>query len=82
MHSLKVFFQSVIFNLNLEKGIELRTSRLVVVNTNYCLVQGLLTVSLFGNIFYSFHGIPYAKPPLGELRFKVRTTFISSEDVE
>lgn len=41
------------------------------VNTNYGLVQGLLTVSLLGEVYQSFQGIPYAKPPLGELRFKV-----------
>lgn len=42
-----------------------------IVETNYGLVKGILTLSLLNDVFYSFHGIPYAKPPLDELRFKV-----------
>lgn len=41
------------------------------VQTNYGRIKGILTLSLLNNIFYSFYGVPYAKPPLGELRFKV-----------
>ncbi|CAL4086994.1 unnamed protein product, partial [Meganyctiphanes norvegica] len=34
------------------------------------LVNGIKERSLNGNRFYSFYGIPYAEPPLGEMRFK------------
>lgn len=48
-------------------------------NNQYCTVEtehgrirGKLNRTLFdGKLFYSFRGIPFAKPPLGELRFKV-----------
>lgn len=36
------------------------------------LIRGKLNRTLFdGKFFYSFRGIPFAKPPLEELRFKV-----------
>lgn len=42
-----------------------------IVETNYGLVQGVITISLLNNVFHSYLGIPYAKPPIGDLRFKV-----------
>ncbi len=35
-------------------------------------VRGSQMTSEAGRSFYAFRGIPYAKPPVGELRFSVR----------
>lgn len=42
-----------------------------IVETNYGPVRGIKRTSAVGDHFYSFRGIPYAKPPIGDLRFKV-----------
>lgn len=34
-------------------------------------IKGKLVKHLYGDDYYSFQGIPYAKPPIGDLRFKV-----------
>uniref|UniRef100_V5GUX3 Esterase n=1 Tax=Anoplophora glabripennis TaxID=217634 RepID=V5GUX3_ANOGL len=41
-----------------------------VVNVREGKVRGKISTDFEGNHFYSFQGIPYAKPPLGNLRFK------------
>lgn len=43
-----------------------------VVKTSYGSLKGLERVSKYdGTKYLSFQGIPYAKPPVGDLRFKV-----------
>lgn len=37
------------------------------------ILRGQVLQSRDGRTYYSFTGIPYAKPPIGELRFKVLT---------
>lgn len=43
-----------------------------IVQTQYGTIRGRENVTLFdGRIYYSYRGIPYGKPPVNELRFKV-----------
>jgi carboxylesterase type B len=39
-------------------------------------VKGKTAENYLGGAYYSFLGIPYGKPPVGELRFKVRFVFV------
>nr|XP_041630531.1 esterase B1-like [Drosophila kikkawai] len=49
----------------------LSTSHTVVLDTNYGKVCGLQRKTAYdGELYFAFEGIPYAKPPVGEIRFK------------
>lgn len=48
-----------------------------IVETKLGKVRGLALHSVVGDDFLAFKGIPYAKPPVGELRFKVRSQVYS-----
>lgn len=43
----------------------------VIVKTKSGLVKGFKIASHYNYQYYNFLGIPYAKPPTGDLRFKV-----------
>lgn len=43
-----------------------------IIKTSHGKVRGVTSENLEGNTFYKFLGIPYGKPPVGELRFRVR----------
>lgn len=52
--------------------VNLVISATVRVKTEYGDVEGITAKSLFGKRnYYSFKGIPYAKPPIDDLRLKV-----------
>nr|CAD7586932.1 unnamed protein product [Timema genevievae] len=71
---------------------ELDDVETVVVQTDRGSLRGSSKISAVGNKYYSFQGIPYAKPPLGNLRFKekpppvhpteIRTSISPSSAVE
>lgn len=48
-----------------------KTSEKLVVETVYGPVRGVKRISCWDDPYYSFERIPYAKPPVGELRFAV-----------
>ncbi|XP_067638375.1 esterase B1-like [Eurosta solidaginis] len=46
------------------------TGETVIVETEYGKVEGLKRLSIYDVPYYSFEAIPYAQPPVGELRFR------------
>lgn len=49
-----------------------------VVQTTTGPVKGIIKKTVWHGIpYHAFFGIPYAKPPLGALRFKVKDHFLS-----
>lgn len=45
----------------------------LVVVTEGGRIEGKSETSINGRTFHSYYAIPYARPPLGEYRFKVKT---------
>ena len=48
------------------------------VNLAQGVISGTYTKTFFKRKIASFQGIPFAKPPIGELRFKVRFYFVKA----
>jgi cholinesterase len=47
----------------------------VIVDTEYGPVKGITKGSCLGAQYVNFQGIPYMRPPVGKLRFKVEFVF-------
>ncbi|ALC45325.1 alpha-Est7 [Drosophila busckii] len=46
------------------------SNEFVIADTEYGKVRGVKRLSLYDTPYFSFEGIPYAQPPIGELRFR------------
>ncbi|XP_037947549.1 esterase B1-like [Teleopsis dalmanni] len=46
------------------------TNETEVADTEYGKIRGIKRTTIYDEPYYCFEGIPYAQPPLGELRFK------------
>ncbi|EDW55240.1 esterase B1 [Drosophila sechellia] len=64
---MRIALNYVKFKTNQQR---LRSNDKVIADTVYGKVKGVKWQSIYGNNYYSFEGIPFAKPPVGELRFK------------
>jgi hypothetical protein len=69
-------WQTAVMYLALLAAVE--TRRNCFVNTTLGPVEGSTERSRHGKYFCSFRGIPYAAPPIGELRFKVTNSPVAS----
>lgn len=62
--TIKIVFFLFVCNVSLSKCV-------VYVDTKLGTIKGTTMLSRDGNKFNAFLGVPYAKPPIGELRFQV-----------
>lgn len=53
----------------------------VTVTVEQGKLEGKTDIDFAGNVYYSFHGIPFAKSPVGKLRFKVITNILSHTNI-
>lgn len=68
------FVYTRFYNINIRK-MSNEPSASVLVQTNSGPVRGLRKNTIDNLSYVSFQGIPYAQPPVGELRFKVSSQF-------
>ncbi|ODN00458.1 Venom carboxylesterase-6 [Orchesella cincta] len=67
--SQAIFFAFMAFILYYNDSLSQRIEG-PLVKTKLGYVQGIASLSRKGRLFYEFLGIPYAKPPVGDLRFE------------
>ncbi|XP_073820616.1 esterase B1-like [Musca autumnalis] len=56
--------------VNKYTNFRLATNETQIVDTEYGKIKGVKRMTVYDDSYYSFESIPYAKPPIGELRFK------------
>ncbi|KAJ8723143.1 hypothetical protein PYW08_003055 [Mythimna loreyi] len=61
---------SILCSFTLEKDKKLFSTKTVQVRVSEGVLEGELVQNEYGGSYCSFKGIPYAQPPLGDLRFK------------
>nr|CAD7261814.1 unnamed protein product [Timema shepardi] len=66
---------------NLGLGSAQNVNDTLVIRTEEGSVRGRTQTSVWGDTYYSFQGIPYAEPPVGNLRFKAPRPVIPWEGV-
>lgn len=72
----------LLFILSLVRADSESSSSSIVVHTDNGDVRGNTEVTLLHyRKFYAFRGIPYAQPPIGELRFKVIWTIVINKNI-
>ncbi|XP_036329366.1 esterase B1 [Rhagoletis pomonella] len=64
---IKLGFKMVDFKVQQRR---FRTSEKTIVSTIYGPIKGVKRKSIYSDSYYSFEKIPFAKPPVGELRYK------------
>lgn len=78
MYSIKFLsFQTMLILI----GVVQAYDKYKIVETDSGPIRGVRNTTLLnGAIFYAFKGIPYAKAPIGDLRFKVITKIFYSDN--
>lgn len=77
MNNLKILYVYILFYLStvivMSRFLVRRFSKMVdtIVETGNGKLRGIIKENFKGEKFHGFLGIPYAKPPVGDLRFKV-----------
>ena len=56
----------------------MESNKFVIVDTEYGPVKGAKKVTVLGNNYINFQGIPYMKAPIGKLRFRVKSLMFLS----
>lgn len=66
-----IYLSRLIDSLKISKKVIEMSQTTLVIETNSGPVRGIKRTTILGDDYLSFQSIPYAKPPIGSLRFRV-----------